>query len=173
MAGFIPISAADVDVGRPTKKEIFERTRCNFDDHETRIANIESGIAKVVIFDDYVLNGVQYSSSSFIEDVDMVISPVTFTLTTAVLTVLQSGTSGTFEIDILKGPDSDRANATTIFDTRPSVDFSAGDHSKSVNAVFSSPSGTDVTQNDHLFLDITSFQPGGKRFHVLLYGELS
>jgi hypothetical protein len=51
---FITIPTADIAVGKPTKKSLWQKIKDNFDDHETRIAALSAGANKVVVFEYYV-----------------------------------------------------------------------------------------------------------------------
>lgn len=45
-----PLNDLEIEVGRPAKKELFDKIQNNSDDHETRISNVELATGKFVIF---------------------------------------------------------------------------------------------------------------------------
>ena len=83
------------------------------------------------------------------------------TLNTAKVTQTLAGTTGTLEIDIKKG--TSLGSMTTVFSTKPSVLYSAGNYTTSSNAVFST---TAVSANDWLVLEIVSLQDTRAEFHI-------
>lgn len=83
------------------------------------------------------------------------------TLNTAKITQTIAGTSGTLEIDILKG--SSLGSLTTVFSTKPSVVYSAGNYTTSSNAVISDAA---VAVNDWIVLEIVSMQDTRSEFHI-------
>lgn len=166
---FVTIPSSDLDVGDPVKKDIMDKVKDNFDDHETRINTIEGGFNKVSVFNGKVANAGLYVSASTLEGLDVYTAAQAFTLTSAIVTVDVAGTSGTLEIDIQKSTD-DGASWATVFSTKPSVAFGSGDNTPSSNAVFST---TSIATGDLLRLDISSFQSPQRAFWVYVIGELS
>lgn len=164
---FTPITATQIEVGKPVKKELWDATKDSFDNHESRIALTEAAIQKVIVINEMVINAAQYASSTTLEQVAIFRAAFTFDLLSAVLTNIEAGTSGTLEIDILTGPDL--TSLTSVFSTKPSILFSAGNYAESTNAVFSS---TTVNANDYVQLNITSLQSPQKRFHIFVVGEV-
>jgi hypothetical protein len=110
--------------------------------------------------------------SAFIRKNDLTLSQIelyeagaSFNLIKATVRNLTAGTSGTLEIDLLKGS---YGSGTTVFSTKPSVTSAAGNGAVSSNAAFSS---TSVSVGDLLQLDLTSIQTNQSRFHVVIEGE--
>lgn len=164
---FETIPSSLIQVGRPTKKEIFQKAKDNFDDHEDRIILVEDAINKIVIFDFLVVNGAQYAAGTSLAGIAVWRAPSTFDLYDAVVTSITAGASGTTEFDIQVGSDLD--TMTSVFTTRPSVSFSAGDNISSSNAVFSTFT---INEGDFLRLDITSLQSPQYSFHLQVFGEI-
>jgi hypothetical protein len=83
------------------------------------------------------------------------------TLTSVYLFVVNAGSSGTLEVDVQykRGGGA----FTSIFGTKPSVAFGAGDYAVSSNAVLTT---TALLTNDILRLDITGAQIGNTGFEV-------
>lgn len=166
---FATIPSGKIDVGDPITKDLWDAVKDNFDDHESRVNALEGGANKIVVFDFLVFNAAQYVSASTLEGIAIWRSPASFTLTAAQISNLTAGTSGTIEYDVKKSTTLGGV-FTTVFSTKPSVAFGAGNDATSTNAVFST---TAVAQGDWLQLDISSFQSPQRRFHVLFYGEVS
>lgn len=94
-------------------------------------------------------------------------SAYTFNLTSAIINSLLAGDSGTLQIDIKKGTSLN--SLATVFSTRPSLDYTAGNYSNSSNADFSTIA---VSPGEWLVVDIMSMQHGQNRFHVFVMGEV-
>lgn len=166
---YTTLNSADLQAGKPFKEDIPQQIKTNEDDLNSRLNSIESGANKVIVLDSIVANSSQYASSSTFTGLIYWKAPSAFTLTTAIVTVLSAGASGTTEVDLLKSS-TIGGTFTTVFSTRPSVLFSAGDNTESTNAIFST---TSVAQGDWLRVDITSFQTVQKKFAITIYGEVS
>ena len=151
---FTALSTADIQVGKPTKKELFDLIRTNFDDHETRItaneatANNPFPIRFEVLGDYSTLTtpalGILYHRVNF-----------DLTLTGAIIMIYEDGTAGTVSTDIQMKRGA--GAFATVFSTKPSVASTGGDFSVSSNAVFST---TDIDAADILRLDISSAMTG-------------
>jgi len=95
-------------------------------------------------------------------------APSAFTLTSAICSSIVAGSAGTLDVDIKKG--ADRSSLSTIFSTRPSVGYAAGDDADSSNAIFAD---TTVALGDWLQIEIQGMQTGQSDFHFYLVGEAS
>lgn len=174
---FDPIDAADIEVGKAVKKKLFQTTKDNFDDHETRITALSQGAAKVEVFIGEMNNLQQYSpNTSTISRVALFRASRDFTITNAQIYVLHGGpaqdvapTAGTLEIDIKAG--SSLAALNTIFTVKPAVTtFNEEDTNGSVSFIVD---GEKVSQGDWLQLDITSLQTDQTRIFLDVFGEPS
>jgi hypothetical protein len=172
---FTSLSSTLIQVGKALKKEIFQVIKDNFDDHETRINNVEAGTIALNVFNGVIKptsnfshKGVAYfhvSGSAIIQEAFIQIYEV-------------DSFTGTLEIDILKSStDNDDANFSSIFTTKPSISFaSAADFDESVNQVLGS--GASLSSGDILRLDITAMPTKGTspqnevypRFNIKCYG---
>ena len=56
---FITIPSSWLEVGRPTKKELFERIKDNFDDHESRLVTAESSVNQAQVYEEEVFGQLQ------------------------------------------------------------------------------------------------------------------
>lgn len=148
------IPSASLAVGKPTKKELFDLIRSNFEDHESRIVSTEAAAAAAIPFEFEVFGKyndltVPYTGVMYYR------VPFACTLTGAVILIFNDGLTGTLEIDIQKK--SGVGAFATVFSTKPSVAAAGGDFSVSSNATFST---TTLLANDILRLDITSKMAG-------------
>lgn len=51
---YTTIPTADIVVGKPVKKDLWQKTKDNLDDHESRISALASSANKIVVFDKYI-----------------------------------------------------------------------------------------------------------------------
>ena len=172
---FTSISSSLLNVGKALKREIFTLIKDNFDDHETRLTNVEAGTISLNVF-----NGVVKPASNF-DHVGVAYYYVSGSaqISEAFIQIYEVDSfTGTLEIDILKSTtDTDDANFTSIFSTKPSVNFtSAADFDASINQVLGA--GASIADGDILRLDITSMPTKGTypqnevypRFFIKCYG---
>lgn len=169
---FSTISSLAIAVGSAIKKELWDKVKDNFDDHETRINSVETIQKKVSVMKFDFRNAASIISTNGVYYWE---SEDTFTLTSAFLRIYEVGSlTGDLEIDIKRSTtDLDDSSFFTIFTTRPSIDFStASDYDESINQVFD-PGQIDISPGDFLRLDITSFPSGGVlgKFILNVYGE--
>lgn len=169
---FSSISSAVIAVGQAIKAELWGKVKSNFDDHETRLNQVESSSSKLEIIKFYVLNGSEFSTGTglfYWESND------TFTITSAYVQIFEKGSlTGTFEIDIEKSVTNlNSTSFTTIFTTKPSITFaSVADYAKSTNQVFD-PTKISIVPGNYLRFDITQMPGGGvmSKFLITVYGE--
>jgi len=168
---FTSLDSTLLDVGDPTKKEIFDVLKSNQDNLDSRLTTQEQGVGKIVVFNDLVLNA---SSSSTLTGLDFFRANSSFTLIDAKLSIFEVGSlTGTLQFNILKNSSLDPAGMTTVFTTRPSIDLgTASDFDESINAVFDAGQ-ISVSDGDYLRLDITSLpSPVIGSFYLTVFGEL-
>ena len=154
------------NVGDPVTKDDFDIIRDNFEDHEDRLVDVEQNIAKIQVFNELFLNAVALVNSS-LEEVSIFRAEADFTLVEAKVIVLEAGTSGTTQVDVLKSSTIGGSFAS-VFSTKPSVAQAAGSNVESTNAVFST---TSISAGDYLKLNIDSLQLNQKRIIIHVFGE--
>ena len=168
---FTAINTNEIDIGDPLKKELFDKIKDNFDDHESRISQQETIAQKVVVFDFPFLNAVNASS---LTGLTLWRSPFNFTLTEARIVVYDiNGNSGTLEMDVKKLISPSLNTFSSVFTTKPSVAFpTTSNYEQSTNAVFDNTL-KDIIIGDYLRLDFTSL-PNGilTKCHIYLIGEV-
>lgn len=166
---FITIPASWLDVGDPTKKEIFDYIKDNFDDLDSRTTAVEGGGNKIIIFNGIFANA---SSAGSLTGTMFERVPQNMTITDAKLYIFLKGSlTGNLEMDIRKSSSADFTSDSSIFSTKPKIDFSvASNYAESSNAVISSGG---FTAGQYLRIDITSLPAGGVlgKWGVYIIGE--
>ena len=155
---FTVINSGEIESGDAVTEELFGKVKDNFDDHESRIVGLEGGSA--VFYPFWFWHGFGYykNSSGFTSDernLGLIVVPFNVDVLAARVMVHIAGSSGSTEIDIKykRG-----AGAwTSIFSTRPSVAFGAGNFVRSSNAVVSVPN---LLASDLLRAELVSVQGG-------------
>jgi len=169
---FIAINTNLLDVGDPIKKEILDLVKDNFDDHESRIVQVESVISKIDVFNDVVYNASVFSTALGIIFFQ---ASNAFTLTEAKITIFEKGSlTGFLEVDIKKNTSLNPAGFASVMTTRPLIDYStAASYDDSTNAVFDN-SAKNILPGDWLRLDITQAPTGGviPKFNIQVFGEV-
>lgn len=153
--------------GQAVKQELVRLIKTNLTDHEARLVVLESTTSNYIpiTFD---VTGEYWRATMPQTGVLSFLVPFGITLTGAKIFLTTVGTAGTLDCDILykRGGGA----YTSIFSTRPSIAFGAGDNAVSSNAVLST---TALLTDDRLRLDIITSQttttatvPGN--FYVIL-----
>lgn len=158
---FEELDSTELTTGKPVKQELWTKTKNSLDDHEERISDLEAATASNEPLVFYV-KGNYVSFGTFTGAATRRLSS-NITITAVRVFIVDGGSAGTTEIDLLYKRGG--AGFTTIFTTKPSVVYSAGDYQLSSNAVLLV---TDLQAADILRLDITSSQTGNEEFHVYI-----
>lgn len=162
---YTAINSSEIATGEPVKAEVQTKIKDNFDDHESRIGTLESAINSFRPLE-FVVKGMYSKFGS--GQTDVLFDRINFNLTllAARLVIDKAGTAGTTEVDVYykRGVGA----WTSIFSTKPSVAFGAGDKGISTNAVLST---TALQAGDLLRMDITSTQTLGNGFTLFLEYE--
>jgi hypothetical protein len=162
---FTALNSSEIAASKPTKQELFQKIKDNFDDHESRITTVEGATQsfrplEYAVFGDYWRFGGSQT------EIMLDRMNLNITLTAARLLIKSAGTSGTTEVDVLykRGVGA----WTSIFSTKPSVVYSAGNYAISTNAILST---TALLAGDLLRIDITSVQSQTNGFILQLEYE--
>ncbi|RTL05226.1 hypothetical protein EKK58_08745 [Candidatus Dependentiae bacterium] len=153
-----PILNTEIEAGDPVTQDLWTKAQENLDDHESRIISLEGGSSVAYHPFEWHVHGPYGGWAPFTNsDSGCGIIRLTFNITVLGGRVLihQAGSSGSTEIDILykRGGGA----WTSIFSTKPSVAFGAGDYAASSNAVIST---TALLAGDLIRMDITTAQGG-------------
>lgn len=172
---YTTIPAADIEVGKPVKKSLWQTTKDNQDDQEQRISDLTAGASKVIVFEGEIANLAQYADGTgALPRIMLFKASKDFTIVNVQIYVLHGGadgsiapTAGTLECDVKSGTALGSMN--TIFSVKPSVStFGDGDTNGAVSFI---TDGEKVTQGDWMQLDITNLQTGQTRIFIDIYGE--
>lgn len=158
---FNALTSAEITGGKPWKQETCTKVKNNFDDHETRISDLEAALQTYPPMQ-FKVRGASslYAPVTGIEHLRLFNN---ITLVSGRIFVFVAGASGTVEIDVQYKRGG--ASFTSIFSVRPSVAFGAGDYALSSNGVLSV---TDLDAGDILRLDLVTSQTDLEEFDVYL-----
>lgn len=167
---YSPIDLSTIKVGDPIKKELLDKIRNNFQDHEERIQIIAGGSGKISLIneDAYVLSNAsgQLTGCFFVE----VIQACIITEGSIQLFAKGSATSGSLTVDVKKNTTTNPSGFNTIFSTPPTLNMAvAADYSK--NAGIVNPAAQALAVGDILRVDILGLPSALKRFRINLIGE--
>jgi hypothetical protein len=167
---FTTIPSGWLDVGDPTKKELFDYIKANEDDLNTRTTVIEAFGAGLDVFNFDLRNATNFTTLSNMFR-KYISKPQT--LNDCFIQIYAAGSlTGTVEIDILKSSTLN-GTYTSVFTTKPSIDVGVvADYGKSTNQVFS-VSQVALIAGDYLKLNITSMPTGGvlSQLKIILTSE--
>lgn len=154
---FITVPTSIIESGDPVTQELFDTyVKDNLDDHESRLVSLEGGSAVAYEPLYWNITGPYENSVPLVWTDGFIRLNFNITLLAGRLTIATAGSSGTTEIDFLykRG-----AGAwTSVFSTKPSVGFAAGNMATSTNAIFST---TALLTGDFIRMHITTTQAGG------------
>lgn len=148
---YSPFTSAQVAVGEATKTELFTKLKDNDDDHETRIAALESASVSGAV--PYVFHIAD--SGDVLDDAKEIRIAANITITSVILSVIEAGTAGTLEVDVL----SNQGGSFSTVLSGGNLTRAFGDGNRS--SVTSS--GIAVADNDldkYLRLDVKAVQTG-------------
>jgi len=151
---FDPLDILEIESGDAVTQDLWNTTRLNFDDHETRITSLEGGsaVAYVPIF--FEVNG-PYKGIAPLTQLGFWRVPFNITVLAGRVWILKAGSGGTTEIDFLfkRGV----AAFTSIFSTKPALASGSGDLVVSSNGVLSTSA---LLAGDFVRMDLTAAQTG-------------
>lgn len=167
---YLAIPPAWIEAGKPTKEEIFQYIR---DNQESFNADIESlkQTSQFDIIDVKIAGSLNdYTQAELQLNMPVFKAPVSGTITSVVLTLLEASTSGTLQVDVEKSTDNG-VNWSTLLTTPVEITgTTVGSLSGAVN--FINAAAQDFNQNDLLRIALPGLQTNQGAFHVSVYGEL-
>lgn len=168
---YTPIPDAQIQIGEPTKKEIFQTIKDNQESFNTDIEALKQ-TSTIDIFNVRYTGELNHYSQAEIDAATPTFkAPLSATITSFVITLLTASTSGTLEIGIEKSIDNG-VNWTPLLNTDVTVSgTTVGSISGSVDWI-DIPSQS-FNQNNLLRLKINGIQVDQGNFHVSVYGEVS
>ena len=170
---FKPLEDSEIAVGKALVKNIFQKTKDNFDIIHKDLNSVLIKVKKVEIFNSTVLLGNFYSTLTGIAYYQ---APSNMSFNACIISIFEKGSinSGNLEIDVKKNSSYNSVGMNSVFSTRPKIAMgSIADYGKSSDAgqtaaVFST---VEIAANDILRLDITSIPAGLSRFNIFLIGN--
>lgn len=166
-----PVLDAWIEAGQPTKEEIFQFFKANQESFNTDIEALKQ-TAAVDIIDVKIAGNIEdYEQNEIQERMPVFRAPVSGSITSVVIALLENSTSGTLQVTLEKSTDNG-ANWSPLLNTPVEITgTTAGSISGAVN--FINAASQDFLQNDLLRITIPGVQNGQGAFHVSVYGELA
>jgi hypothetical protein len=155
---FTAITPAEVTSGEPVTTTTGNLTRTNFDDHETRISDLEAGSASTVPFVFHVVGDGRIRDA-----LSKLRVPFNITVTGVVLRVWDAGTAGTIEVDVQADLGSGYG---TILSSNVTLAFGAGDDAEASAAGLVT---TDIDAGDTIRLDVKARQTDTSGYSVYVF----
>jgi predicted XRE-type DNA-binding protein len=169
---FTTIPSSIIQVGKAIKKALFQYTKDNFDDHESRIANLEINSTLVQIINETIYCT---SRAATLTGVLFYKAQQNIRIVKVELQIFEKGSisTGTVSVDLKKGTSLNPISFTSIMTTEPEIDYA-------VDPDFTSDIGTingilnEVDLNEFVRVDITSLPatPVGK-IRVIVTAEIN
>lgn len=158
---FTSLTTDEISVGEAVKNSTLTKIKDDLDDLNTRVTALDLSIAEAPIV--FRVSG-YYSNLGSNERTAILETTCNYDLTITGVYVIcdTAGSSGTTEVDLKHNTSG---SFVTVFTTKPSVAYSAGNDAVSSNAVLNS-GAVNVSAGKILQLSITSAQTGGKNFIV-------
>jgi hypothetical protein len=168
---YIEIPSTAIEVGKATRKEIFDAIKSSLDEHENRINALAVGATPIEVFNFPVLNA---SSASSLTGLTYYRAITSFSISLVQIEIFEKGIidSGSLSIDIKKGSSLDGSTMESVLTSQPVINFLTASDYAVATAVLD-PLKQSVVQGQVLRLDVTSLPsiPLGK-FRVLVYGSI-
>ena len=150
---FSPIPQALIEIGKAIKKELWQTTKDNLDDLDSRVSDLEGGATATLPLDFYI-----WGEGGVDDDVARLRCPFNITITGARLRV---GTAGSTEVDILV--DTGSGYSTILGSGNLILASASGDDAEVVAA---SLAVTEVDGGDTFRLDVKGIQTAGRHYQV-------
>lgn len=167
---FTSISSAIISVGRAIRKELWQLTKDNFDDHESRLGSLETAGSLIQIFDETVYSA---SASSSLTGLLYYRAKQAIKIVRVQVQIFEKGsiTSGTLSLDCKKGSTLG-ASFATILTTQASIAFATDPDYTSDDAVINS-SLNSLAIDEFIRIDVTSLPTIPlTKMRIIVYGEI-
>lgn len=161
---YTEIDSADIETGDPVTNDLWALVKANFTDLNTRVSAVEAAVQTFTPLEFKVKGAASLYAPVTGQEFKRIFHDIT--LTGARLLVPIAGSAGTWDFDIQykRGGGA----FASIFSTRPSVAFGAGDYAVSSNAVFSV---TSLLVGDILRFDVQGGQTDSEEANLYLEWE--
>jgi len=157
--------------GKPTKEEIFDYIRDNQESFNTDIEALKQ-TSVIDIIDTKIAGKINdYTQAQIQNRMPVFKAPVSATMTSFVVSLLEASTSGTLQVEVEKSTDNG-ANWSPLLTSPVEVTgTTAGSISGAVNWI--NAAAQDFAQNDLIRITIPGLQVDQGAFSVSIYGELA
>ena len=157
--------------GKPTKEEIFDYIRDNQESFNTDIEALKQ-TSVIDVIDTKISGDISsYTQSEIQAHMPVFKAPVSATMTSFVVSLLEASTSGTLQVEVEKSTDNG-ANWSPLLTSPVEVTgTTAGSISGAVNWI--NAAAQDFAQNDLIRITIPGLQVDQGAFSVSIYGELA
>ena len=168
---YVTITPADIEIGKPTKKEIFDTIRDNQEGFNTDIEALKQ-TSTIDVFNVKFGGDInEYSATEIATFIPVFRAPISAQMVAFKAVLLTASTSGNLEIDLEISTD-EGISWTPLLTTPVTITgTTVGSISGAVNWV-DVPSQS-FTQNDLLRLVISGTQVDQGEFHVSIYAEVA
>ncbi len=166
---FTSISSTLIAIGKAVKRELWLTTKNNFDDHESRLLDLETAGSLIQIFDVTVLG----ADAATLTGLELYRAKQAIKIVRVQVQIFEKGSisSGTLSIDCKKSSTLG-GSFSTILTTQGSINFATDPDYTSDDAVINS-SLNSLAIDEFIRIDVTSLPatPLG-RFRFIAYGEI-
>lgn len=168
---YLAVPDAWIQAGLPTKEEIFQYLKDNQESFNTDIEALKQTSVIDVIDTKIGGNINDFTQVEIQRRMPVFKAPVSASMTSFVVTLLEPSTSGTLQVEVEKSTDNG-ANWSPLLTTPVEVTgTTAGSISGAVNWI--SAASQDFNQNDLLRITIPGLQSNQGCFQVSIYAELA
>lgn len=168
---YIEVPDAWIQAGLPTKEELFQYIKDNQESFNEDIEALKQ-TAAVDIIDSKIAGHLNdYTQAEIQKRMPVYKAPVSGTITSVVITLLEAATSGLLQVDIEKSIDNGINWSTLLTSPVAVTGNTVGSISGAVN--FINAAAQDFNQNDLIRIAIPGIKTGQGAFHVSIYGELA
>lgn len=168
---YIEIPDAWIEAGKPTREEIFRYIKDNQESFNTDIELLKQ--TSVIDIINVAIQGSfnDYTTTQLLEFVPIFKAPVTGTITSLTMTLLEASSSGTLQLQIQKSTDNG-LNWTNLLTSPVQVTGTAiASISGAVNWV--SIASQEFNQNDLIRINFIGLQVNQGGFQLSVYGEVA
>lgn len=167
---FTSISSTLIAVGRAIKRELWLTTKNNFDDHESRIAALETAGSIIQVFDETIYSA---AKASTLTGLLFFKAKQAMKIVRVQVQIFEKGSisSGTVSIDCKKASTLG-GTFSSILTTQASINFATDPDYTSDDAVINS-SLNSLAIDEFIKIDVTSLPTVPlKKMRVVVYGEI-
>lgn len=169
---YTTISSAAIQVGKAIKKNLWDLVRSNFEDHEARIAAVETIGTVVEIIDETVYSA---TASASLTGLFFYKAKQNIRVTKLEIQIYEKGSisSGSLTVDVKKSSSLNPIGFSSIMTTPATINFATAIN-YDLNAGVINSTLNDVAVNEYLRLDVTALPSTPlSKFRVLVIGELN